>query len=158
MKKIISIVIILIIFIGLLVACTPSYEFNEDDFSLTITVSETEVRIGDTVEVTATFKNLSGRDIRIRMPARDMRRLEDLVLIGIFREREGVDYRFDFLLGTRPRCRRTLRKDEIITNTIEFHIEEQINYVVLAAVFFSVGENFSERRSIETEPTIISVT
>ena len=37
-------------------------------FRLTVTVDKTEVSVGDTVEVTATFYNLSGRDYDIEFP------------------------------------------------------------------------------------------
>ena len=41
------------------------YVYQEGDFELTIEVDKTEAKVGDEIEITATFKNLSGRDLPI---------------------------------------------------------------------------------------------
>lgn len=46
---------------------TSDYEWGENSFSLTIEVCSTEVRLGDEITITATFKNLSGRNLNLYM-------------------------------------------------------------------------------------------
>jgi len=63
------------------------YEWSENSFYFSAVANKTDVQVGDTVEITATFKNLSGRNLQVTVPAwewynDDPANLEQLILFG----------------------------------------------------------------------------
>ena len=63
------------------------YEWGENSFYFSAVANKTDVRVGDTVEITATFKNLSGRNLQVTVPAwrefdDDPTNLEQLIIFG----------------------------------------------------------------------------
>ncbi|MCL2255348.1 MAG: hypothetical protein FWC11_00635 [Firmicutes bacterium] len=104
---------------------------NEDDFRLTLEVSQTEARVGDVIVVTATFENLSGRDIPVRT------RLHGLDYFGnvnnvlqIVAWTERTEWIYITLPGRPPRT--IFQKDAFIKIQRTFVIREQENYIVQA--------------------------
>ena len=139
----------LVICLALLVGCANDYVYKEDDFGLEITIDKTPVAVGDLVTVTAKFKNLSGRDIRVQTSHPDYKKLEDMVSIGMFEENTEHEFSITSIGGPRRKIR--IKKDAVITLTMEFSIEELLNYEVLAHVVFFTGKGYSESVSIYSE-------
>ena len=157
MKKKIMILGILFVMSFFLFSCTNNYVYQESDFSLVITVDKTEVRVGDTVKVTATLTNLSGKGISIQMPRSYIKKTNDLIMMGVFRETS--DYFFcldDVKGGYRKKIR--LKKDTEIQNKMEFQIEELMGYEAAAEVYFYAESNYHKFIKIAAKPIKILVT
>ena len=155
-KKIICVGVILVMCLGLLVGCENDYVYKEGDFSLEITVDKTSVSVGDSVTVTAKFKNLSGRNIRVQMSHPDYKKLEDMILIGLFKE--GAKQEFIVTSKGGPRRKITIKKDAVITQSMEFSIDDSLNYDVLSHVVFYTGKGYDEVVSIYSESSKIIIT
>jgi len=66
-----AVVMLFVVFIS--VGCTyweTDYEWNDDSFSLELSIDRCYARIGDEVILTATFRNLSGRNLLITVLSR----------------------------------------------------------------------------------------
>ncbi|MCL2861559.1 MAG: hypothetical protein FWE22_04015 [Firmicutes bacterium] len=138
------------------------YEFREEDFSLEITASQTTASVGDTIILTATFKNLSGRNIRIQFICHSryidghtvqLRRVEQLLTVRF------APYDVFFPMGycakfySSPR-RRTLRRGAVIQHTREVYIEDTKDYMGIARFYFRAGLGFNDRISLRSDITI----
>jgi len=120
-----------------LFACTKDYEYKEGDFSLTIEVDKTEVQVGDTVTVTATFKNLSGRDIPIRISpwkTSIKAQVEDLIYIELYDENGNYRVAEPDLGGTYGK--RTIKKGAVIQYTEQFIVEGDSDRWAYAGISF----------------------
>jgi len=65
-----------------------NYRWSESSFLFETTASKTDVRVGDTIELTSTFRNLSGRNLLVTVPARrifddDPTNLEQIIFFGL---------------------------------------------------------------------------
>jgi hypothetical protein len=150
-----------------LFACTPDEgglnEVGTDDFCLTVTVNKTKVRVGDTVEVAATFKNLSGKDIPIELTdwqtswyLSGQTESAEKLIVEIVVYPEGVSWGHISIL-VEPKLRVMLEKDLVIMQTMECRIEEWKNHEVVAGVFFRMGDDYNEFIEILSEPIKIFV-
>jgi len=109
-----------------------------DSFSLELEVDKTDVRIGDTITATATFKNLSDKNLWIRVhPCRTIsyqaldlhaHRLLNSKYMIILTDWD-IDIAWNYLYG--------LRKNEVIMRTWEVDITEQISTVSASVMFIS---------------------
>ena len=134
---------VLVIMLFPFVACGgDDYEYKEGDFSLTVAVDKTEAAVGDTIEITATFKNLSGRDIRIQTPFISLKKLEYMIAAGLFPENQ--DYGFSFFLEEGSLLKTTIKKDTVLTRMLNHSIDECVNYIAIARIEFCVGKDYSE--------------
>ena len=131
------IVLIIVALLGFYGFSNVGYTFCESDFELTLTVSQTEARVGDTITATAKFVNLSGRNLTIRTwrsirnePA-DLillsNRASDSIWMGRIRSR-GINID---PIGRMPR-------DAIIEREIEFTVTFTQGHVVMAYVSFQI--------------------
>jgi len=157
-KRLLSAIIclgVLVVMIFSLGACGRNYEYKEEDFSLTITVDKTEAKVGDTITVTATLENLSGRNIHIRKKPSDRRKLKDMIAIGFFPESEEYYWSTNPVSGLSNRI--TIKKDTVIILTKEFIIEESENYVTDAVIIFFVGKGYKTDVWVYSEPIKIEI-
>jgi len=140
-RKILSVILIVTIAImglSLFVGCGNNYYvFNEDDFRLTVEVNKNQAKVGDTIIVTATLENLSGRDLRVQAATPSMRNLENILLVRIAPEHITRDLVFTNEAG--PVRRNTFSNGAKIERQTEVIITEEINHFVVADVFFSIG-------------------
>ena len=153
-KKLLAIAMMIVTMLLVLTACRNSYEYKEEDFRLTVTVDKTEARVGDTVTVTATFENLSGRNIWVRAGSPSVKRLEDVLQLGAWQEYRNVAFGVYDDGGLLLRWR--FKKDAVIEKQMEIVIQELSDYVASAAVIFRVGREH-ERKGIDGERVIIIV-
>ena len=135
-------------------------EKAEGGFSLTVRVDRTSARVGDIVKITAVFKNLGGKDIPIELadwqhyPSRENLKIDAIVEIAAMpqeAEWAKIDVQAD------PRQRETLKKDAVITQTVEYRIDEWKSHKVLSRVCFYMGEDYGEFYGISSEPIMIAV-
>ncbi|MFA5450203.1 MAG: hypothetical protein WC292_07205 [Clostridia bacterium] len=131
-------------------------EVLKDNFSLAITVDKTKAQIGDKITVTATFKNLSGKNISIELTdwqtaylLRGEMETPSPLEIAIIPEES--EWAFNSI-GVEVRHQMLIRKDEIIQQTFEFIIGEPVNHKVLSGVFFYSGENYKDFTAIKSDP------
>jgi len=79
-------VMLFVVFIS--VGCTyweTDYQWSEDSFYFSVTADREYAKVGETVELTVTFKNLSGRNLLTTVSITDMRiraQLENIFWIG----------------------------------------------------------------------------
>ncbi|MCL2861939.1 MAG: hypothetical protein FWE22_05980 [Firmicutes bacterium] len=132
------------------------YEFQEEDFSLEITASQTTASVGDTIEITAIFKNLSGQNIRIQFTCNDFRTIEEKITIVFFPEYRNIRVGFCLVEYRFPR-RRTLRRGDVIERTREFVVETHADYEAWAIIGFYIGRGFNELVSIRSNKIIINI-
>jgi uncharacterized repeat protein (TIGR01451 family) len=137
-KKIIALGVMLIMCLGLFYGCTNDYTYKVEDFRLTITVDKTEVSVGDTIKFVATFKNLSGQDIRIENFSNT---LDGILFFSIFNDPTPV-----IAVPHGPKAKRkkfVLQKDTIITKTMEFYVDGQLMEIeAVASVSFYIGKSY----------------
>lgn len=148
-KRIICLGVFLVVCLGMFSGCANDYAYKEGDFSLIVKADKTEVSVGDTIKVTATLKNLSGRNICIQMSHPDYKKLEDMILIGLFEE--GTEHEFVVTDIGGPRRKMRIKKDAVITRLMEFHIDKTENYDAVSSVVFYTGNGYNEGVSIFSE-------
>ncbi|MCL2861940.1 MAG: hypothetical protein FWE22_05985 [Firmicutes bacterium] len=132
-------VIAILMGLGGLVGCG---NLSEEDFRLTLEVSQTEGRVGDTIVATATFENLSGRNIRARTRLHNLDyfgNVNNFLQLGALPETVYREmYRGSATLSTRT-PQRTLQRDAFLKRKTEFAIFKQEDYLVIARVVFNYG-------------------
>ena len=153
--KILTLGVLIVMSIGLFAGCGGNYKYQESDFNLTVMVNRTEARVGEEVEITATFKNLSGKNIRVRMKNRRDKKLEDLIYASFFLEGREQSFVFTKEGGSRPKI--TIKKGALVVKVMKFCLEESSNYEVVSAVFFNAGGNYKEAVAIYSKSTKIFV-
>ena len=149
-KKILALGVMVIMALGLFAGCGPEdYVYKEGDFSLETLVDKTEVSVGVAVKVTATLKNLSGRDIRIQLNHTDDKKPEDIISVALFAE----DAAHDFVRTGKggPRKKLTLKKDISVTISMDFIIEEQANCEAVALAIFHSEKAYQKSIAIYSE-------
>ena len=161
-KKLLIIGIALVFALLSLAGCATrgwrNYEFQEGDFVLEVSVDRTIVSVGDTVEITATFKNLSGKNLPIVFRAnRIFDRLDERIISTVLIPK-STDLGFGST-GTTRQIRRTLRNEAVLTVTRQRTIERAVDYEVFARIGFFIGEdgreNFVEIRSERIKVNVI---
>lgn len=138
-----------------LFSCTDNYELNESDFDFTIIVSKTEAKVGDEINVTATFKNLSNRSIKILMCDGCWKYLEDMILIGCYPDysKSPFVHHDDF-----PRYKLTIKKDQVIEKSASFPIEELTDYEAMAHIGFMYGRGYKNCIVLKSNFITINIT
>jgi len=105
---------------------------------LTFEVSQTEAQVGDTIVVTATFENLSGRRLRVQGHSPPITNLRQMISIAVISENcDRLDWWFFAVAG--PIRRVTLRRGAIIEVRKEFIAREEGNFIAYAMSSFSIG-------------------
>ena len=139
--------------LGLLAGCgSEDYIYKESDFSLEILADKTEVSVGDTIRFTATFKNLSGKDIRIENFSD---KIEGVISVHIFNDPTPTT---DVLGGPKQKRKRfVLRKDVCILITRDFLIDGELMEIeTFSDVSFYIGKS-NENTYIKSETIKILV-
>jgi len=86
---------------------------------------------------------LSGRDIPIKLSPWDTREkheIEDLILISGYSK--NTENYFDVPSLGGPMGKKNIRKNAVFQRTMEFNIEEQIDYEVASAISFYAGKDY----------------
>ena len=162
--KILLIAVLVFVMTMPMMGCSlRDYEFQEEDFFLEIVASQTTASVGDTIEITATFRNLSGKNIRIDLICNvywinnqpfPVRGIEQILSIDFV---PYTEYYFrGYCAVAHGRMIRTLRNNAIIQRTWEFQIEKIEDYIGVAWVAFYAGRDFDSRVSIKSN-IIVSV-
>ncbi|MCL2556612.1 MAG: hypothetical protein FWE03_06335 [Firmicutes bacterium] len=164
-----SIIVFVLIIPSSLAACGgDDYIFQEGDFILTFEASKTEVRIGDTVELSVRLENMSGRDVLARVGRTGSIAMgmvpypQDLSFVSVGRSCSNIVISLD--LWFRPnRHAFIIERDSVIIESSSMYIYEWTiwhgeNYSVNRfVVFFDVGRNFNERVVVYSEPIRINL-
>ena len=147
-KKIIAIGALLVMMFSL-AACGDNYVYQKADFRLTIAVNKTNVVVGETVEITVKLENLSGKDILVQMPNALAEKTEDIVKIALVSEeavsdkiRDGLGNFFYNEPVEGSRLKFEFKKNQIISRTEIFVIENATDCEVVAAALFRTSHNF----------------
>jgi len=111
-----------------------SYTYKEGDFSLTITVDKTELRVGDTIEVTVTFKNLSGRKHRIIHPAGDIMSMVSLKFVP-----KGEELSFGWVLESSSDV---MEKSAVLEDKFSWEVRESGEYCMAACAYFRIVRSY----------------
>jgi len=149
-KTIIKKAILLLCCVGLLfttfslVSCTRTewetdYEFSENSFSLEVVGNRTDVRVGDTVTVIATFRNLSGRNLRIWVAEWDFRLIRN-GRAKFDRQIISMDDR-DTILQMYSFVNLNLRRNAVITSRKIITIDDWYRYGFFPTTYFIITEN-----------------
>lgn len=140
-KKILILGLTLMMCLGAFSGCCNENEYKEGDFRLTVAASQTEARLGDTVEITATLTNVSGRNITIRLTPRhtDLKLpMRDTIMIECsstsMDEFERLIFAVEPVAGRQRR--EVINKDKSITRTLAFLISDLKDYDAGAAILF----------------------
>jgi len=148
MKKIFAIVATMMLVTPLLflTGCggNSSPNVTADDFRLTISVSATEFNVGTDIEVTATFENLSGYELKI---TRDIR----LVWLTV------VDCTLIHTDEAHPRIEDTLKNGEVRNETRSFgnHLQRG-KHELFAYAEFSILNGDSIRVHSDTISIVVN--
>jgi len=145
-------VIICIIFNIFLIGC--SEEMNED-FELSIEIVKTGKKVGDEVKCIVYLKNLTGKDVNVKMMHTDFKTLEDMILVGHFKK--GMEHNFALNLKEGHKEEVLFKKGEVVKKEYTFIIEENVDYEISAISGFFVGVNFEEYISIKSEVMKIKI-
>jgi len=149
------------VFIGTGCAGWHNYEFNENDFKLTIEIDKTEARVGDTLAVVITFVNLSNKRLRARGLDATIGTVEELLNVTVTPYGENV-----LFVPRRPSgCARarnfTISSDFIMTKTTHVYIEKIPQFLeapnirqIHGHAVFILGDNLF---IIYAEPKIIYI-
>lgn len=147
-------------------ATTIAYS-ESGEFSLECSVNKTGVRYGDTVEVTVTLRNLSGRDWYIEFPDNlchnldyEKATLSDLISTTVI---PGNMPWVIHPIGVYPRLRMVIEKDSVVSCTRSYVLDGRITHVALAGVEFYTDESldnygrYAQCTSFYIEPINIKV-
>ena len=146
-----------IMVLGLFAGCSSNYVYQEGDFSLEIEVDKTEAKIGDTITVTATFRNLTGKKLPVVFHDRyDRNRSKIEHIIHIALVGEDTDFEWAFTDEWFRPSRKTLQKDTILTTTKSYIIDSQVDHIACAIASFYVGSATSDKHFI-TENTGVGI-
>jgi len=126
---------------------------NTENLKLVVTPSKTIVENGETIEITATLKNLSGKDIFIELIEEATAKnyeLEDILYIAVVPA--NTDWHWGVedplliywpepelqpdLTLPRPNSKKTIEKDAVITHTVKYTFDEPGKYDISSMVFF----------------------
>ncbi len=141
-------------------------EKNMKEFSLEISLDKQKVTVGDTVRITAVFKNLSGRDIPIELTDWQTDKnqqsdgnvaLENLIIeFAVYPESQG--YLWEHIsIGVDPRDKKIITKDTILTIVSDYNITQLENLEIMAAVFFYLDEADGNFVQLYSDPIRIIV-
>lgn len=155
MSKIIAMGVIIIMSLGFFAGCSNDYTYKEGDFNLTIEVDRTEVQVGDTIMVTARLENLSDRDVRVQMSHTRYKKLEDMLLIGLFAE--NAEKYFDVTSEAGPLSKLTIKKNSIVIRSMQLQITDNENCVVVALAVFKVGKDYKDSVPLYSEYIKINI-
>lgn len=131
------------------------YEWGEDSFYFSVTANKEYARIDDEIEITATFKNLSGRNLLVSVSGFHGRPTQ---LSDIFRIGNAFTPTITF-----PRTLR-IPKDSVITKTINYCIGffidiyyeiHAINYVFGCVIFYMGRTNERYWIGFEEKPNTV---
>ena len=153
-KRLIVIGIIVAVLFGafMISAHNLFYTFDESDFRLTVEVDKTQARVGDTVTVTTTLRNL-GRTLVITGFASNITRIEQIISSAVWPVCE--DTGFAVLLPGGFRCRFIMWRNSTVTVTREFVIDRALTHEAVARAVFRInGEVFS----VDGNQIIIQIT
>ena len=124
-------------------------EVTEKDFELVVTVDKTNILINNTIKVTASLKNLTDRDIKIKLGHAYYESIEDTFLI----KSSGPKIPLDFYIGNLGGDKKEVifKANEIITIEKEFFYDDYGKYQVGSYAHFYVNEDFATYIEIKSK-------
>lgn len=130
-----------------------NYIYKEGDFSLVISANKTtDVSAGETIELKATLKNLSGEDISIESFSNSIENIINFHILNAPLPDEAIPNR-----GNVKRKKFNLKKDLLISRTREFLVEEEMDTIECFAIaYFYIG-NSKISTTIKSENIIILI-
>ena len=132
------------------VACgSGTKSVTEDNFSLSISADKTAAVIGETVKVTAELKNLSGRNVKIQMWHTSWKKPEDMLSVVCLPEYTEDRFMMTSVAGSLRKI--TIKKDAVISRTIEFEITEAVTHEAEVRVHMYTGSGYKEKLIIKSE-------
>jgi hypothetical protein len=149
LKKFLFVVVCVMVAFSLAACGWGTKSVTEDSFSLSISVDKTSAVIGETVKVTAELKNLSGRDVKIQMWHTSWKKPEDMLSVVCLPE--YTEDRFVMTSKSGPLQKITIKKDAVISRTVEFEITEAVTYETEARVHMYTGSGYKEKLIIKSE-------
>lgn len=123
---------------------------NTENLKLVVTPSKTIVKNGETIEITATLKNLSGKDIFIELTEEATAKnyeLEDILYIAVVPA--NIEWFWGFEdpiyiswsdLLPMPNPKKTIEKDAVITRTVKYTFDKPGNYDIGSMVVFYLDD------------------
>ncbi|MCL2862255.1 MAG: hypothetical protein FWE22_07595 [Firmicutes bacterium] len=145
LSAMIIIMLVLSVALGMFVGCSSNREFSEEDFRLTLEVSQTEARVGDTIVATATFENLSGRRLRLVTSS------SPILLVSVFHSEEEV--RFSRFMDRRNSF---LRRNAVIERTIEWTAKIEGVFYVVDDIQLTIVRRFNDPLDYWTQISMTS--
>ena len=142
-KKILIIVLVLVLAItATLVSLWAfvGYTFYEGDFLIELSADRTEVRVGETVTVTATVTNVSGRNIRVRHSNPNAQEL--WVGLAVVTSYEYPNHSFAITMEGGWFRNSVIRRGESLQNTRDVLITEDMDYIAKAIFVFRDNRGF----------------
>ena len=137
MKKIFILFLLSFLVLTIVGCDMKQKDINADDFELLLVVDKNKVCIGDKLIIKASVKNISNDRAVIRAGHTDNKNKEDLIHIGFFFE--GMDKNYIVNSKGGPLKKMVVNKDETITKTITYYIDDSKSFVIKA--FFSFYSN-----------------
>lgn len=132
---------------------------KKDNFSLFISVNETEFKIGDKIKITVTFTNESDKDIPIQHTDAQTYyggKLENIFNFDI-RDRKEKHIFAEIDIGAEKLATNTIKANAVINRTFEYILEKSGNYKVAVSVFFHTGDDYSSTFNLVSESININV-
>ena len=156
-KKFIGLIILLAMIFSLS-ACITNKEDKMGDFSLVVTMDKANIRVGDTVEFTVTFRNLSGKNIPIELTDAATYRQADLIeiLYTVYPENETAQWD-EISIAVSPRSKKTLEKDAVIQRTIHQRFDEAGKFNLASLVCFYMDDDVKDFVATYSKPVKIVV-
>lgn len=110
---------------------------NKDDFESFINVNKTNVKVGETIKITASIKNNSNKSIKIKANHTDAQKIEDIVMIGVFTEFENHDFIINSKGG--PLKSFKFKKNTLLEKELEYKVISLNNLEIEAQFCFYIN-------------------
>jgi len=123
-------------------------EVSENDFELTVNVDKTNILINDKIKVTTVFKNLTDRDLKIKLGHATYESIEDTILTQSCGPTGQLNFYFNSLGGTKKEV--ILKANQVITIEEELLFDDYGKYKVGAFVHFYVNEDYDTYIAIKS--------
>lgn len=109
---------------------------NKDDFESFINVNKTNVKVGETIKITASIKNNSNKSIKIKANHTDVQKIEDIIMIGVFTEFDNHDFIVNSNGGTLKSFK--FKKNTLLEKELEYKVTSLNNLEIEAQFCFYI--------------------
>ncbi len=132
---------------------------RRDNFSLSILVDKTELKIGDKAKISVTFTNESDKDIPIQHTDAQTYNGGKLENIFIFDIRDQKDEHIfaEISVAVEQLANNTIEASAAITQTFEYLFNDEGSFKVAVAVRFYTGDGYFNMYELESESINIIV-